>query len=103
MLWERGPCTVGEVREELMKSREVGYTGVLKMLQIMNRKRLVKRNEKQRAHVYQARQKRETMQKALVDQLVTGAFGGSAAALVKQVLSTRKFSRAELAEIRKLL
>jgi len=103
VLWDQGSCTVGGVREELLQSRKIGYTSVLKMLQVMNQKGLVKRNEKQRAHVYRARYKKEHTQELLVDQLVGGAFGGSAAALVRHVLLNWKCTPEELAEIRKLM
>src|SRR5882724_9743857 len=52
VLWDRGPSTVREVHGELARSRPLGYTTVLKLLQIMSRKGLVRRNERERAHVY---------------------------------------------------
>ena len=54
ILWERGPATVRDVHEALSAERPIGYTGVLKFLQIMAAKGSVVRNEDQRAHVYQA-------------------------------------------------
>jgi predicted transcriptional regulator len=49
VLWERGPSTVRDVHDELNRHAPTGYTTVLKMLQIMADKGLVRRNEKQRA------------------------------------------------------
>ena len=54
VLWERGPSTVREVHEQLNAKRPMGYTGVLKLMQIMTVKGAVRRNEEQRAHVYEA-------------------------------------------------
>ena len=54
VLWSRGPSTVREVHEALSEKRDVGYTTVLKLLQIMTAKGTVRRNETQRAHVYEA-------------------------------------------------
>ena len=54
VLWQRGPSTVREVQESLNESRPTGYTTVLKTLQIMTEKGLVRRDEQQRAHVYEA-------------------------------------------------
>ena len=51
VLWDRGPSTVREVHEALRASQTRGYTTVLKLLQIMTDKRLVVRDESQRAHV----------------------------------------------------
>jgi BlaI family penicillinase repressor len=35
VLWNRGPSTVREVQESLNETKDTGYTGVLKLLQIM--------------------------------------------------------------------
>ncbi len=102
-LWERGPCTVRDVHTTLSEWRDVGYTTVLKLLQIMTDKGLVVRDESQRSHVYRAKQRETTTQKQLVRDLVKRAFGGSTEKLVMQALSSQKASTEELAEIRRML
>ncbi len=103
VLWSRGPCTVREIHEVVVKRKPTQYTTVLKLLQIMAEKGLVRRNEEQRAHVYAAAGSRESTQKQLAGDLLQRAFNGSAARLVQGALSARKTSKAELDEIRKLL
>ncbi len=103
VLWERGPSTVREVHEALERERPTGYTTALKLLQIMTEKKLVSRDETERAHVYSARLPERETQRALVGDLVDRAFGGSASKLVMHALSARKASRAELARIRELI
>ena len=103
VLWSRGPSTVREVHETITKRRATQYTTILKLLQIMAEKGLVSRDEKQRAHVYQAARPREWTQSQLAGDLIQRAFSGSAKSLILGVLSARKTSRRELAEIRKLL
>ena len=103
VLWSRGPSTVREVHEAITRRRPAQYTTTLKLLQIMTEKGLVQRNEQQRAHVYQAARPREWTQRQLAGDLIRRAFGGSAKSLVLGVLSARKASKRELAEIRKLL
>jgi predicted transcriptional regulator len=103
VLWSRGPSTVREVHEAITRRRPAQYTTTLKLLQIMTEKGLVQRNEQQRAHVYQAARPREWTQRQLAGDLIQRAFGGSAKSLVLGVLSARKTSKRELAEIRKLL
>jgi predicted transcriptional regulator len=66
-------------------------------------KGLVNRDEKERAHVYQAAFPPERTQKQLASDLLKRAFNGSAARLMQGALSDRKISKAELAELRKLL
>jgi predicted transcriptional regulator len=103
VLWERGPSTVREVTEVLEGERSSGYTTILKLLQIMTGKGLVRRNEESRSHVYQASVPPETTQRQLVRDLLDRAFGGSARQLIQQALSARRASPEELAEIRRLL
>jgi len=102
-LWERGPSTVREVREQLAHTRPAGYTTVLKMLQIMTEKGLVTRDVSRRTHIYRPRLGEEQTQRQLVRDLLDRAFGGSARKLVLQALATRRASEEELAEIRGLL
>jgi BlaI family penicillinase repressor len=101
VLWSRGPSTVREVAEAL--GREDSYTTVLKLLQIMTEKRLVRRNDSERTHVYEPARSEDHTQKQIVADLLDRVFDGSAAKLVLQVLATGKASPEELAEIRKLL
>jgi BlaI family transcriptional regulator, penicillinase repressor len=67
ILWQKDMATVREVHEELAKSKDVGYTTTLKLMQIMHEKGLVKRDESMRTHIYQAGVNREKTQKHLFD------------------------------------
>jgi BlaI family transcriptional regulator, penicillinase repressor len=103
VLWDRNEATVREVHDAISKNRPAGYTTVLKLLQIMTDKGLVRRDESERAHVYRARLAREDTERQLVDDLLDRAFGGSASRLVMQALAGRAASAEEIAEIRKVL
>jgi predicted transcriptional regulator len=103
VLWKRGPSTVRDVFEELKKAKPVGYTTVLKFMQIMAEKGLVRRNEEQRTHVYAAMAPQESTQRQLVNDLLDRAFGGSAMQLVMQALSAKRATPAEIQEIRRML
>ena len=103
VLWQRGPSTVREIHSVLNARRPTGYTTVLKFLQIMTDKKLVRRDASQRTHVYRSGASQEQTQRQLLSELTTRAFGGSPAKLVMQALSSKKASADELAEIRKLL
>jgi predicted transcriptional regulator len=102
-LWERGPSTVRQVHEAIAAARDTGYTTTLKLMQIMADKGLVTRDESSRTHIYTPRVSQESTQRQLVTDLVTRAFGGSAAELVLRALSSHTASDEELAEIRKLI
>jgi BlaI family penicillinase repressor len=103
VLWNRGASTVRDVYDELSKTRPLGYTTVLKMMQIMADKGLVSRDEDQRAHVYSARVPQEQTQRQMVRDLLRSAFNDSASQLVMQALASKKTSSKELAQIRQLL
>ncbi len=104
VLWEREPCTVRDVHAALAAGgKEVAYTTVLKMFQVMTEKHLVLRDDRSRAHLYRAAMPRPKAQKQLVDDFVERAFGGAAAELVLHALAGRKASPEELTEIRRLL
>ncbi|MBD0371892.1 MAG: BlaI/MecI/CopY family transcriptional regulator [Pyrinomonadaceae bacterium] len=103
VLWQRGPSTVREVYEVLLESKEIGYTTVLKLMQIMSEKGLVSRDESDRRHVYEAERAQDETQRQLLSDLLDRAFNGSPTKLVMQALSSKKASREELAEIRRML
>ena len=102
ILWERGPSTVRDVHAAL-SVQGIGYTTVLKQLQIMTDKGLVDRNENQRAHVYTPRASEERTQRQLLRHLIDRAFGGSPARLVLQALAGQRSTPGQLREIRALL
>ena len=103
VLWERGPSTVRQVFEVLSAEKDLGYTTVLKMLQIMTEKGLVQRDVTDRVHTFSTTHTRTETQRTLLDDLLDKAFGGSAKSLVLQALATRRASREELEEIRRLI
>jgi predicted transcriptional regulator len=103
VLWARGPSTVREVHEAIVRRKPALYTTVLKMLQIMAEKSLVRRDERQRAHVYRASQPREWTQRQLAGDLLRRAFGGSPSSLLLGALSAQKATPEELAEIRRMI
>ena len=82
LVWKDGSATVREVFTVLGEERGVGYTTVLKIMQIMLEKGLLKRDEAKRSHSYRPAIKREVTQKELLGKLITRAFGGSADDLI---------------------
>jgi predicted transcriptional regulator len=103
VLWDRGASTVRQVHELLTRERPSAYTTTLKMLQIMTEKGLVRRDEKDRTHIYYPRLTEEQTQRQLVRDLLDRAFRGSSSKLVMQALASRRASAEELTEIRKLI
>ena len=103
VIWDGGPQSVRDVQRALDRVKPTGYTTVLKLLQIMTTKELVRRDDSVRPQIYRASQSREQTQRQLLRDLTARAFGGSVKALGLQALATRRSSPAELAAIEKLL
>lgn len=103
VLWSIGPATVRQVYEVIRRRRTAEYSTILKFMQIMAGKGLLRRNEVGRAHVYEAAKPREWTQRQLARDLLERAFSGSAKALLVGALSARKSSSEELTEMRRLL
>jgi predicted transcriptional regulator len=103
VIWQRGPSTVREVFLTLARDRDVGYSTVLKFMQIMTDKGSLLRDERVRPQVYRAAQPRQQVQRGMIRDLIARAFDGSSASLVLQALSDRPATAAERRKIRELL
>jgi len=103
VIWERKSATVREVYDQLSKRREIGYTTVLKLMQIMTEKGLLERDTSVRPQVFWAAIPQQQTQKMLLRDLLDRAFSGSPGSMVLQALSMRKSTPEELEEIRALL
>lgn len=103
ILWERGPSTVREVHKTLGNKKPVGYTSVLKLMQIMTAKGMVRRNQEQRAHVYEAVQPAEKTKRQFALDVLQRVFDGSASELMMHALAGHKGSKEEVEELRRLL
>ena len=103
ILWQKKECTVREVHEILEKTKPVGYTSTLKLMQIMHEKGLVDRDTSARTHIYTPLLNQEKAQKQLVKKMVENVFNGSAANLVMQALGNHKTNPEEIEEIKNFL
>jgi len=103
VLWDRGSATVRTVHEELLKSKEAGYTTTLKLMQIMHEKEMVTRNTDSKTHIYTPAITREKTQLQMVNKMISNLFAGSSVELVMQALGGTKTTDAELSRIEELI
>lgn len=101
ILWERGPSTVREILETL--PRELAYTTVMSLMNVMTEKKLITRKPEGRAFRYTAKQRPEQAEGKILGNVLAKVFDGSASALVARLLEQSQPTTAELDEIRKLI
>ena len=103
-MWQLGPSSVRDVHEAQQRERpELAYANVLRLMQVMHGKGLLKRDESQRSHIYAAAQPRGSLQTRLLDDLIHKAFSGSGKDLVMAALRGDRVSDAEREEIQRFL
>jgi predicted transcriptional regulator len=102
VLWITGPANVQTVQSRL-KSRELAYTTVQTMLNVLHRKGKVKRQLKERAYLYRPVFSRQKAVSQAVADMLNRFFGGSADSLVLNLIETRQLTPEKLAQIQKFL
>lgn len=102
-LWTLGPSTVRDVHDSLKHERTTGYTSTLKMMQVMQEKGLLQRDDAVRPHIYRPAAPAEHTQQRIVDNMIRRVFSGSAKQMVLRAVASETVSNDDMAEIRKLL
>ena len=103
ILWEKENATVREVHVIVQKTKEVGYTTTLKLMQIMHEKGLVIRNETAKTHIYTPCVEKSKAQEQYVGKMIRTLFSGSTSQLVLQALGKHKPTQQDLVDIKKLI
>jgi BlaI family penicillinase repressor len=101
VLWETGPASVQVVQQAL--KRELAYTTVQTMLNILHRKGEVKRTLKDRAYFYRPVVSRDQVVSNTIADVVERLFGGSAESLVMSLLETKHLTPEKLDRLNNLL
>ena len=103
VLWPLGSATAREVHDAIARERPgISAANVLRQLQVMHGKGLLRRDESQRSHVYAPAQARESLRGNLLKELIQKAYAGSGKELVMAALRGH-VSAAERAEIQAFL
>ncbi len=101
VLWAtEGPSTVAAVQEKL--GGRLAYTTVQTMLNVLLKKKKVRRAPQGRAFAYAAAVSRERAMGAAVSDLVARMFGGSSEALLMALVDTRQITPEALERAAKL-
>lgn len=103
VLWETGPATVQAVQERLAATRDLAYTSVQTMLNVLLRKRKVERELRDRAYHYAPVVTRAEVVSTTMGDIIDRLFGGSAESLVLSLVEAKKLSPEKLARLQSLV
>ena len=99
IVWRLQSATVRDVYEALREQRKIAYTTVMTMMNILEEKKYLKKQAKERAYVYQATRPRSDVIKAMVREFVDRVFNGSAEPLLIHLIKERRLSQKDLEKI----
>ncbi len=102
VLWQTGAANVQTVQSRL-DGRDLAYTTVQTMLNVLHRKGKVKRKLKDRAYYYQPVLSRQRAVGQAIGDILDRFFEGSADRLVLNLLETRHLTREKLARIQDMV
>lgn len=103
VLWEKGPSTARQVMEAMPDGKPRAYTTVLSVLQVLEKKKLVKHISQGNTHVYQPCVERRKVLRPLLNEMVRNLFGGSPSEAMQFLLQETPVSEEEYREIRALI
>ena len=101
VLWESGSANVQTVQQQLQ--RELAYTTVQTMLNILQKKGQARRTLVERAYFYEPAVSRKQVVSKHITDVVDRLFGGSAESLVMSLLETKHLTPAKLARLQQLV
>ena len=103
VIWRAGSVTVREVYETLRTRRQIAYTTVLTMMNILESKGFLKKTPDGRAYRYKPTQPERRVLTAMVREFVDRVFDGTSTPLLAHLAQDARLSKAERAELRRLI
>jgi BlaI family penicillinase repressor len=103
VLWDRGASTAREVLKTMPDGKQRAYTSILSVMQVMEKKGLLKHTNRGVAHVYSPAVHRKKIIRPFIHKVVNEVFGGRPSAMMQALLTETPVSDAELTRIRELL
>ena len=103
IIWELKEARVKEIVDKLSIQREVGYTTVLKTMQIMHEKGVLEREADGKSHIYRSLVGKKDIQEKFLDKILNKVYHGSAFNLVMSALGNYNASQQELDLIKDMI
>lgn len=103
ILWEVKEARVKEIFDKMNLHRDVGYTTVLKTMQIMHEKGVLDRRVDGKSHIYHSLVGKKDIQERFLDKILNKVYHGSTFNLVMSALGNYNASSQELEQIKELI
>jgi predicted transcriptional regulator len=103
VLWDRGACAAREVLEAMPDGKKRAYTSILSVMQVMEKKGLLKHTNRGVVHVYSPAMSKRKIIRPFMHRVLNEVFGGRPSAMMQALLTETAVSDAELAQIHELL
>ncbi|PYR44790.1 MAG: CopY family transcriptional regulator [Acidobacteria bacterium] len=103
IVWRRDEATVREVYEDLRKTRQVAYTTVMTMMNILAAKGYLKKRKLDRVFRYRPSRPEQAILRSMVREFVNRVFDGASSPLLLYLVKDRAFSPKEREELLRLL
>lgn len=103
VLWDRGPSSVRAVLEAMPDGKDRAYTTILSVMQVLEKKGLVRHTQQGPANIYHPKLRRDQVLGPLMKDLLRNAFGGSPARALQCLLDGAGLRDGDLEEIRRVI
>lgn len=103
IVWRAGQATVRDVYQELLRRRQIAYTSVMTMMNVLERKGHLRKDAADKAYVYTPAAPQQRVLGGMVREFVDRVFNGSPAPLVQHLLAEESLTEDDIAEIKRLL
>lgn len=103
VIWRLGPATVRQVYEDLREQRQIAYTTVMTMMNILETKGFLKKRSGDKAFVYAPSKPQKQVIGAMVREFVDRVFNGAAEPLLLHLVSEKRIKSEDLAEVERMI
>ena len=103
IVWKLKEASVNDVLIELRKNKEVAYTTVMTILQILAKKNYLSFKKQGRSYIYFSEVEQDDVKQSFVSKLVSNVFGGSSIELVQFMMKNESISISEKEKIKKMI
>ena len=103
IIWRLQSATVRDVYEAILERRKVAYTTIMTMMNVLEKKKYLKKRLVERAYVYQVTRSQDQVIGGLVKEFLNRVFDGAAEPLLMRLVKDRHLSPREFEKISRMI